>query len=599
MKGTIMKLSNILKKSLVLGVSALLLCSCEDFLTIYPTDKTVLEDYWKTKEDVEMMATGAYKAMIASNIQQSAIIWGSYRSDELNLLSSSTNTALKNITAMNLLGTNSWCYWGAFYTVINDCNLVLKHAPEVVEIDPEFTSGDYDVIRSQMLALRSLCYFYLVRAFRDVPYNQEAYENDTQELYYGQTAPDSVLQCCINDLEEAAEISIATGGYGTTSWKNTGFITTDAIYAILADIYLWRGSLTHSQSDYEQCVYYANLVIDSKDALYNKQQGNSVVGSALKEDKYHLYDGEREYFYNFGMGNSRESILEWQYDGNNNVNSAVRDFYYATGSSDAHGLLMASSIFGGTPNTDANEAGGSTVFFSTNDYRYWAYIYDVTDGDATEYDIRKMCASSSDALTTNTTAAYTRKMGRSYEYFDQNWIVYRLTDVMLMKAEAQVQMASSDEDETTLKSAFDLVQTVNKRSMKTAATDTLKFVNYSSKEAMELLVLAERERELCFEGKRWFDLVRFSYRHMDTSYLDFSKTLYQMEQEGRTFAPVYNVMVDFVVRKYETGGNVVSYKLKTEPYLYFPISETQIDINPLLHQNPVYIQSTSADRVTD
>jgi len=595
-----MKLSNIFKKSLILGVSALMLCSCEDFLTIYPTDKTVLEDYWKTKEDVDMMTTGAYKAMIATAIQKRAIIWGAYRSDELNLLSSNTNTNLRNISAMNLLGTNEWCSWGAFYTVINDCNLVLKHAPEVVELDPEFTSGDYDVVRSQMLALRSLCYFYLVRAFRDVPYNKEAYENDTQELYYGQTAPDSILQCCINDLEEAVNISISTGGYGTSSWKNTGFITTDAINTILADIYLWRASLTHSTADYQKCVEYCDKVIDAKDALYTSQMSSAAVGVTTKEDKYHLYDGTMEYLFNFARGNSRESILEWQYDGNNNVNEAVRDFYYSTSSTDAHGMLMASKIFGGTPSSNANESGGSTIHFSTNDYRYWTYVYESTDGDATEFDIRKMCASTSDAsVTSNITTAYKRNLGRIYKTFDQNWIVYRLTDVMLMKAEALVQIASNDEDQNTLKSAFDLVQVVNKRSMKSTATDTLKFVNYSTKEALELLVLAERERELCFEGKRWFDLVRFSYRHMDTSKLDFSKTLYQLNEEGHSFANVYNVMVDFVVRKYETGGNVVSYKLKTEPYLYFPIQESQIDINPLLHQNPVYTLNESTSRVSD
>ena len=46
--------------------------------------------------------------------------------------------------------------------------------------DPEFTEGDYEVVKAQMLALRSLCYFYLVRAFRDVPYTSRSYEDDSQ-----------------------------------------------------------------------------------------------------------------------------------------------------------------------------------------------------------------------------------------------------------------------------------------------------------------------------------------------------------------------------------------------------------------------------------
>ena len=60
--------------------------------------------------------------------------------------------------------------------------------------DPEFTQGDYQVVRAQMLALRSLCYFYLVRAFRDVPYTTHSYENDSEVEVLEQSAPDVVLQ---------------------------------------------------------------------------------------------------------------------------------------------------------------------------------------------------------------------------------------------------------------------------------------------------------------------------------------------------------------------------------------------------------------------
>jgi len=592
-----MKFSNIFKKSLIMGTVALTLCSCEDFLTIYPTDKTVLEDYWKTKEDVQMMTTGAYKAMLSSDIQQRAIIWGAYRSDELAKLSSLSNNDLRNITAMNLLGSNSYCNWGAFYTVINDCNLVLKHAPEVVQIDPEFTDGDLKVVRAQMLALRSLCYFYLVRAFRDVPYNQEAFENDSQNFYYGQSSPDSVLQLCIDDLVEAASISMKTGTYGTSSWKNNGFITTDAIYALLADIHLWRGSMHKDASDYQACVDYCDKVIAAKDTLYTNQMTQAAVTE--KSDIYHLYKAGQDYVRNFSLGNSHENIFELEHSSTNS-NGGLQYLYYMTESGAAHGALMASKIFGGDPSSSANKEDGTTVFFSKDDYRYWNYVYSPTDGDATEFDIRKMMDNSMVSTAFSSQTAATRAPSRVYDSFDQNWIIYRLTDVMLMKAEALVQLASGDDDNTRLNSAFNLVQTVCKRNMKQNSADTLKIGEFETKEKMELLVLAERERELCFEGKRWFDLVRFSYRHMNTNVSDFSKTLYQIGQDnGNQFTPVYNVMVNFIIRKYESGGNVVSYKLKTEPYLYFPIQQSQIDINSLLHQNPVYVETETNKRQTD
>ena len=124
------------------------------------------------------MVDGCYKSMIAYDIQERAIMWGAFRSDELVKFSSVNDNTLDNIAAVNLLPTNKYNSWEAFYKVINNCNIVLNHAADVLEEDPEFTQGDYEVVRAQMLALRSLCYFYLVRAFRDVPYTTHSYEVD-------------------------------------------------------------------------------------------------------------------------------------------------------------------------------------------------------------------------------------------------------------------------------------------------------------------------------------------------------------------------------------------------------------------------------------
>ena len=143
----------------VAAVAVTGLSSCDDFLTIYPTDKTIGEDFWKTKEDVDNMVTGAYSSMLSSEIQRRAIIWGAYRSDELVKNSSFSSTDLDNISAVNLLPTNGYNSWASFYSVINRCNIVLNHAKDVMDEDPQFTLGDYNTARGQMLALRSLCYF--------------------------------------------------------------------------------------------------------------------------------------------------------------------------------------------------------------------------------------------------------------------------------------------------------------------------------------------------------------------------------------------------------------------------------------------------------
>ena len=161
---------------------------------------------------------------------------------------------------------------------------------------------------------------------------------------------------------------------------------------------------------------------------------------------------------------------------------------------------------------------------------------------------------------------------------------------MLMKAEALVQTAASDSDHVALDQAFQLVQTVNKRAMKVTATDTLNIENFKGKEAMELLVLAERERELCFEGKRWYDLVRFCYRHMEG--VDANRKMADMTD----WPALYSPMLRLIVRKYVNGGDAVSYKMKSEPYLYWPIQYSETLVNNQIKQNPVFQQEKSTTK---
>ena len=76
--------------------------------------------------------------------------------------------------------------------------------------------------------------------------------------------------------------------------------------------------------------------------------------------------------------------------------------------------------------------------------------------------------------------------------------------------------------------------------------------------------MAERQRELLFEGKRWFDLVRKARR------------------EGNNGA-----MLDLATRKYTNPGAVKSKWIKPD-MLYLPIHEDELKVNTLLIQNPEY-----------
>ena len=144
-----------------------------------------------------------------------------------------------------------------------------------------------------------------------------------------------------------------------------------------------------------------------------------------------------------------------------------------------------------------------------------------------------------------------------------NWIFYRLTDVMLMEAEALVER--NDTLQNDLRKAFDITNAVYRRSNLSAEDkDSLAFTTYGSQEKMREFVLLERQRELMFEGKRWFDLVRKARR------------------DGNN-----GPMLDLAKRKYTKPDAVKSKWIKPD-MLYLPIHEDELKVNTLLKQNPEY-----------
>ena len=591
-----------MKKYISMFVASLLLVSCVDTI-ILPDDKTVDEDFWQTKGDVASMVNGAYAMMASNTVIGRLIIWGDFRTDEVLRNSevtdvSSTTQALDEIATVNIQSTNLFADWSQLYDVINRCNIVLERAEDVMQIDPNYTEGDYLVDRSQMLALRALCYFYLVRNFRDVPYITEAYMTSSQNLNREQTAPATIIDNCITDLEGCVSTAMSPRSYGNSEWRRVGWLTSDGINALLADLYLWRASVMHSAADYQQCVAYCDKVIASKKAQHVRGRNE------LTEKEYPLTDGEKMYYDLFVSQNAEESIFELQ----NNSNLSLCQFYYKYKSANNNagtGWLKATPIFAdAAPHSvyNATTILSNTALFSTSDMRYYAACFIPSTGKGA-YDIRKMICED------KVEKKETQKAREAYDYGgrDHNFNIYRLSDVMLMKAEAMIQLAEetpetataeekeaiSARNEALLRPAFNMIQGVNTRALHSDNQgDSLKWNTFKgfSKSQFEQLVLQERMREFCFEGRRWYDLLRYNYRHID----GVSYTTILADQE--TLVRNYGDMLTLMTRQRGTDANGVIAKMANEAYLYMPIPNSDMLVCPLLKQNPVYKSSNDFEK---
>jgi hypothetical protein len=556
-----MKTKNIIR-NFSLGLLLFTLSSCGDLLEITPLNDIVLENFWTDKTDVENVVASCYTALLGSDVVSRMLIWGELRSDNM-VQGQGIPDAENEILRANILPTNPYTGWTCFYNVINRCNTVLYYAPMVAQKDPNFNESSLKAIEAEAKALRALCYFYLMRTFRDVPYASEPSVDDNQRYDLAPTPFDELLQILIQDLEGCKDYAIKA--YGNKAY-NTGRITRDAIHALLADLYLW-------DQDYDNCIRYCDLVIQSKREQYNELNKDK---EELASNEYPLIEAEtpgssvtgNSYNQVFGTGNSTESIFELYFleSPGRLTNTTVSRYY---GSVNAQrGYLGAPDFIG----RDRN--GGSNVFlygnevFAKKDVRSREYIGRSSGGvfPITKYAYRSV---------SNENGVY-----RSTDF--ANWIIYRLSDVMLMKAEALTNMISETAEEDTasseaaqakilLSQSFELVRAVYNRSNPEAGRDSLNYTNYSSKDNMNALILAERQRELMFEGKRWFDLVRMARREGNNAKL-----------------------VDMVISKYTENQSTIRTKMMSVDALYFPYNEEELKVNSYLKQNPVYITETSS-----
>lgn len=574
-----------MKKIFSIILASIALTSCVDTV-ILPDNKIVDEDYWQKKSEVEAIVATAYAQLRDASAIRNMIVWGDFRSDELMMTSTlpasaAYRVALSQIYSLNIETENAFTTWAPFYSAINYCNLVLEKAENVIAVDPDYTRGDYDANKAQVLALRAFCYFYLTKVFHDIPVTPGAYLNSGDDLNAPQANPDSVLTMCINDLEEASKYAISGSTYG--DWRDKGYLNQDGINAILADIHLWRASINRDANDYQACVDYCDKIIKAKKEAY-EQDGSSHrrKGSDNVEQDYYLADYESMYINIFGTsGNADESIFELQFN-NNTQNTGLDQMYfrYRNNTSDSYGYLKVSKAFG-----DVNGS-GSTVWLNAADYRLYDFVCTPNSG-LESYDIRK-----SIAIGSANGISDIRPGSNNNDIMRRNWIFYRLTDVMLMKAEALVQLYDpEDEEDTRNEEAFNIVQFVNDRSMpdETANVNNYTKENYrlkytTYKDRMEELVLAERARELCFEGKRWFDLMRYNYRHTAVK-ADLTKKL----TEG--YVMNSDEFFELALRKY-TAPSAMRAKMRDERYLYMPINQDEVEVNTNLVQNPVYESSS-------
>lgn len=365
---------------------------CNSWLDLQPENKQTTDMFWKSKEEVEAVITSGYNGL--RSCLYYFVNWGELRGDGLEIVYD--YYGLETVKNLNILPTNGICNWATVYATIGRANAVIRYAPEVLERDLTMTAEDLNGYLAEAVFIRSLCYFYLVRTYGEVPLILEPYIDDERDYAVAKTGEAVVLAQLLEDLN--AYVGRAKEGY-KVAWQKWGRATKWAMYALMADIYLWQG-------DYEGVL----------SACGQLEKG----GFALlpKDEWYELYN----------PGNSKESIFELQFSRDYGQQWGSYYLFYYSATYDYHEYGPGSQsidLFDENPD-DIRGSGGSYV-----GNRIWKY--------------------------TGTKHAGQEGIART-DIGYANWIVYRYAEILLMKAEALILSGASHYGE-----AMDLVSQVRQR----------------------------------------------------------------------------------------------------------------------------------------
>lgn len=485
-------------KNIVKILFALLLAlpfyACEKFLEREPSGNSIYiqdesDTIYKTANDVEAALAGVYGDFKNEYWELDYFVNGDAQSDDA--YAGADNPANFQIDDYMLNATNSNVSrdWAYLYGTIGKANVVINNVEMVP--DPGLSEQRKKEIKGEASFIRAMMYFEAVQLWGDIPLQLIEVTTVSAELLpiiYPELFPSRVPK------EKVYEQIIADLVYAKDNVKSTdlhkGFATKGATNALLAKVYA-----TMEPHDWSKVSEYCDAVING--------------GYSLVPEYDMLWNNENE--------NSSEAIFEINYAGTN---------------------------------TDANW--GASMFRGLDWKKFNIPSNDLVKAFDDENDMIRKNASIifadvtgkwSDANWPQTHYPFLNKYRIFTSPSPQNYIILRLADILLLKAEALNELGD-------VSGAANLVNQVRSRV-------DLPNTSASSQEAMRLAIEKERRLELAFEGHRWYDLKR----------------------TGRAIA-VVNAAIG-------QDGSPFGYNL-TQNGLLWPIPQSEMDKNELFVQNPGY-----------
>ncbi|AOZ97960.1 MULTISPECIES: RagB/SusD family nutrient uptake outer membrane protein [Flavobacterium] len=477
--------------------------SCEDFLNTEPKNKIALEQYYTDEEGLTQALAGVYDPLGSDKLYGNAMYTTLEACTDEGYYARSaqvTGTQVYNFdpTAADVAGL-----WSELYNGINRANDLIAN----INV-PKMDENKREVILGEALFLRGYYYFMLVTRFGEVPLKT----TPTTSPNGVQIAKSSIAEVYAQILKDMTEAEAKVGT--VTSYGYSSRISKTAVQGILARVCLqMAGYPLMDSSKYADALAWSKKVIDSGEHSLNVSFDTNPALAPFNPTitANTSNNGYRQIFINQAQDiyDVKECIWEIDFKGNRT------DSYTETGRvGNTNGITMTGVNFESTIGYSYGFIKGTGRLFNkygTGDLRRdWVLTtYTFNNNTGAKTAIAK-------------TMAYGRDCGkwrREYEILTPknknhtpiNFPVLRYADVLLMYAEAENQVNGPTEE------AVEAVNKVRRRgygqtnlTLAYPTSDVATATAAASKSAFQLFIEDERMRELCFEGTRRSDLIRWN-----------------------------------------------------------------------------------------
>jgi hypothetical protein len=425
--------------------AAALVSSCSKILDLEPHNSTFTSAYFTSESDAQTALSGAYSLLRNILIRDNS--WHKYGdivSGELSIDGSRDNGNF-NISNGEFIGLNvgggNW-NWQQYYQLLQQVNLIINKVPGIP--DAKFASIDTKRhVIGEAYFLRAFTYFYMSRIWGDVPLKLLPDLDVSTAKNIPRSPADSVWKQCLGDLETAK--SNLDFGYDADGGERAVRANKGSAFALQAHILAWK-------HDYAGCAAAANTVITN---------GGYVLSDASNYMKVFI-------------GKSYEGIFEVNIADAQSEGLSLQD-------NPGFGVTMRMPFIDGK---DPIEWPVSTNFVnrlykdSVNDIRFKSFFYE--------------SQSSKGQIIKYSNIAYADGAAKKDGRLSNNLIIFRLADIMLLRAEALHQLGQDGD-------AVILLNKVRKRAG---------IGDYNPLDDLGTTILEERLRELYYEGQAYYDLVR-------------------------------------------------------------------------------------------